>query len=177
VTKASTSAYAPQVIPFPRQAQPKADFPFTMIPDRIMADTELTPGARLLFGAIFTSCRRGRCYAGNEALATRAGLSVIQVRRQLAILEGRGLIVRELNGKSRAEIRVPAACIKKMQGTDQIDTKACIGMTQEHASNRCTELESRGENLEDGSSRDGEEIDPWTRRWFGAPPDGTTDTD
>lgn len=165
-----TRSHAPQaIIPFPRQAQAKVDYPFAMIPDRIMADRELSPGAKLLFGAIFSSTRRGRCYAGNEALAGKCGLSVIQTRRLLAVLESRGLIIRDLNGKSRAEIRVPTSCIKKMQTDDQIDAGACIKMMQDHASNRCTELESGEENLEDGSTLDREEIDPWTRRWFGEP--------
>src|SRR3954452_6149669 len=109
----------PSTIPFPRTGPPpKAAFPFAMLPDVIAADRELSPGAKILFAVIFSSARRGHCFASNETLAARCGLSVIQTRRLLAILEGKGLIVRDLNGKSRDEIRVPMACIKKIQAAD-----------------------------------------------------------
>lgn len=139
-----------------------------MLPDAVAADRELSPGGKVLFAVIFSSARRGHCYAGNATLADRCGLSVIQVRRLLKALEDRGLIVRDLNGKSRDEIRVPSACIKMIHAADQDDAAPCIKMIQGHASKGCTELESRVENREDGFSfPSDEEFDPMTLKHFG----------
>lgn len=68
-----TERQAPSTIPFPRQTQPKVNFQFAMIPDAIMRDTEIYPGAKILFGVILSSCRRGRCWMGNPELARSSG--------------------------------------------------------------------------------------------------------
>jgi hypothetical protein len=160
---------SPSTIPFPKSGPPpKVAFPFAMLPDVIAADRELSGNAKVLFSIILSSARRGHCYASNENLADRCGMSVIQVRRLLKVLEDRELIVRDLNSKDRDEIRVPMTCIKMMQVADQNDAGTGIKMMQVPASKRCTELEKRVENLEDSSSLPpDEEIDPQTLRWFG----------
>jgi hypothetical protein len=158
---------APQVIPFPRPTSPpKVDFPFIMVPDAVAADRQLSQGAKMLFGVILTYARRGHCYAGNETLAARAGMSKIQARRLLKILEGRGLIIRDMRGKAREEIRVPMLCIKKMHGMDQDDARVCIIGSVPPESKGCTSTESL-ESQDSDSLPPDEEIDPHTRRWFG----------
>lgn len=157
---------APSTIPFPSPVPEKVSFPFVMLPDAVAADRKLSGHAKVLFAVILTYARRGHCYAGNETLATRSGMSKIQVRRLLAILEGRGLIVRDLRGKIREEIKVPLLCIKMMQGMHQNDARPCITAPVAHASNGCTGIDS-SESQDSGSRDDLEEIDPQTHRWFG----------
>lgn len=128
---------------------PRAGFTFLMVPDAVAADPDLSPGAKLLFGAILSLSRSklGRCVASNECLARMTGLSVVQVRRLLAILEGRGLIARVMDNHERVEIRVEwsqGGRIKMMHpaspGADQIDAGSSPAMMQGDASIRCTEI-------------------------------------
>jgi len=141
-----------------------------MLPDAVAADRELSPGSKVLFAVILTYARRGHCYAGNETLAAKAGLSKVQVCRLLAILEGRGLIVRDLRGKIREEIRVPMLTIKKTDGLHQNDVSTCIMGRGSDPSNQRKGIESR-ESEDSGFAFVSEKIDPETVRWFGPPPE------
>lgn len=156
-----------QVIPFPKQAAPRIDFPFIVLADAIAANTELCSSAKILLSVIVSLGRREKCRAGNEYLAARTGLSMIQVRRLLAKLEGRGLIARRLSGKTRLEIRITAACINLMHGADQADARACIKARPEHVSSGCTDSDLGEGGREEGGFSTQEEIHPETARWFG----------
>lgn len=167
-TTRSRAPQAPSTIPFPKQAVPKINFPFIVLADAIAADPDLCASAKILLSVVASLARREKCTAGNEYLASRTGLSVIQVRRLLARLEGRGLIARKLSGKTRLEIRITAACINLIHGNDQPDTSPCITVRSAHVSGGCTELDSGEKDREDsGFSPPEEEIDPQTARWFG----------
>jgi hypothetical protein len=81
--------------------------PFLAIPDAIARDDDLSSGAKLLFGTIFSLSMTARhCYAWNSNLARRIGLSVKQVKRLLIELERRGLIERRVDANQRSEIAV-----------------------------------------------------------------------
>jgi hypothetical protein len=107
----------------------RADFPFLMLPGDIASDVTLSPGAKLLYGAILSLSKAswGSCKARNETLARMVGLSVIQVRRLLQALEERGLIERIMAGTVREEIRAMY----------QIDARLSIKTIQGGASKRC----------------------------------------
>src|SRR4051794_5347978 len=87
---------------------PATQTTFVMVPSGIAEYPDLYPGAKLLCGAIcsLSKSQLGRCIAGNECLARMTGLSVVQVRRLLATLEGRGLIAGVMDNHERVEIRV-----------------------------------------------------------------------
>jgi hypothetical protein len=66
------------------------------IPSPVAERTDISPGTKLVFGAIQALClaSRGQCDASVAYLAKKTGLSVKQVRRALVILEDNVLIVR-----------------------------------------------------------------------------------
>jgi predicted transcriptional regulator len=159
-------AESPSTIPFPRSTPPKVDFQFTMIPDTIMRDTDLYPGAKLLFGVILSSCRRGRCFMGNAELARACGLSVKQTRRLFAALEGRGLIVRDLDGKRREQIRI--TCPNLGHTLAPSCPQVTPQVIQKDAPSRGTDSENDGEKgSEAGFSFALEKMHPDTQKWFG----------
>jgi hypothetical protein len=69
------------------------------IPLPVAASTDLSAGAKLLFGVIYTAADQDPdrlCRLGNAELQARTGLSAGQVRRLLPELEAMGLIQRSL---------------------------------------------------------------------------------
>lgn len=69
---------------------------FVAIPSEVAADADLSPGAKLLFGCIYSlSMSPARCVQSNESLARRISMSVKQVKRMIVELEGRNLIARK----------------------------------------------------------------------------------
>ena len=73
------------------------------IPTSIAADATLSPGAKLVFGAIFTAADQdpdGRCTLSNEDLQAQTALSGKQVKRLLIELESLGLIARTVSGRT-----------------------------------------------------------------------------
>jgi hypothetical protein len=77
--------------------------PLLTMPKPIAASPELSPGAKLVFGAIFTAADQDpeeRCRLPNPAIEAQTGLSGKQVKRLLVELEANGLIAR-VGGASR----------------------------------------------------------------------------
>ncbi|HZW32117.1 MAG TPA: hypothetical protein VFF52_15500 [Isosphaeraceae bacterium] len=75
-----------------------------IMPEPVGASTLLSPGAKLLFAAIYTAADQDpdhRCRLGNAALENQTGLSPKQVKRLLPELEMMGLIRRELSDAGR----------------------------------------------------------------------------
>jgi hypothetical protein len=69
------------------------------IPLPVVSDADLSPGAKLLFGVIYTAADLDPdhyCPLGNAELQARTGLSATQVKRLLPELEAMGLIQRSL---------------------------------------------------------------------------------
>jgi hypothetical protein len=81
---------------------------YSKLYDDIASNRGLLPSARILLTIIISLARTsGRCYASNAALAKRAGLRTSQTRAQLAVLEEKGFIAREINpGRRRDGIQV-----------------------------------------------------------------------
>ena len=72
---------------------------FLNIPAPVAERKDISPGTKLVFGAIQALClaSRGQCDASDAYLARKTGLSVKQVRRALVILKDKTLIVRTGN--------------------------------------------------------------------------------
>jgi hypothetical protein len=69
---------------------------FLNIPSPVAERADLSPGTKLVFGAIQALClaSRGQCDASVAYLAKKTGLSIKQVGRALVILKDKALIVR-----------------------------------------------------------------------------------
>lgn len=83
---------------------------FLMIPFQLVKDKELEQVDRLLYGIIywFEHLRDGRCFAGNEKLASLLGTTTRVIQNSLTNLEKSGYIVREYKDaakRNRTEIR------------------------------------------------------------------------
>lgn len=120
---------------------------FILIPSEVASDTKLSPGSKLLYGAILSLSKAswGSCKARNATLARMVGLSVIQVRRLLQVLEERHLIERVMAGTAREEIRAVYQIdarlrIKMMQGDV---SKRCRGPHQNDAPDKTSRVEKR----------------------------------
>jgi hypothetical protein len=90
-------------------------------------------------------------------------------------LEEEDLIIRCLAGNRRDEIRVNFRH-PKLGGSDTPSWGTSQPqVVQTGIPSRGADLENDGEKRSetDFASGQGEEIDPWTRRWFGAPPTDT----
>jgi DNA-binding MarR family transcriptional regulator len=83
--------------------------PVLMVPMSIAADTTLSPGAKLVFAAVFTAADQDpkqRCRLANRDLESQTALSGKQVKRLLVELEAMGLIARDFGGLDRRSIVV-----------------------------------------------------------------------
>jgi Helix-turn-helix domain len=82
--------------------------PFANTPIEVSAMTDLSSGAKLLFGVIngLDQASLGCCIASNEELARRTGKSVSWTRRLLSELEDARLITRTIAHGRRQKIRV-----------------------------------------------------------------------
>jgi hypothetical protein len=118
---------------------------------------------------------KSHCTASTRTIAREARVTERHARRVILELQGRGLIVtdRATGSKhSRQTIRL-GPCIHQVGRKIPLKLHE-VGLPDHEVGHseqptRARELNSTApEN--DGLSPDGEEIDPWTRRWFGAPP-------
>jgi hypothetical protein len=83
--------------------------PLLSMPASIAATATLSPGAKLVFGVIFTAADQDplqRCTLSNEDLQAKTALSGKQVKRLLVELEALGLIARVVSGTRRSHIAI-----------------------------------------------------------------------
>jgi len=81
---------------------PKKLFKGAFVPDCLLERGELSPGAKLCYGAMAeVSDEEGFCNPGQEEIGRRLGVERRQVIRYLQELEKRGLIRRERSGNAR----------------------------------------------------------------------------
>jgi DNA-binding MarR family transcriptional regulator len=83
--------------------------PLLAMPRSIAADTSLSPGAKLVFAAIWTAADLDpdqRCTLSNDELQAQTALSSKQVKRLLVELEGLGLIARVVSAARRSHILI-----------------------------------------------------------------------
>lgn len=87
--------------------EPSAHGLFAAVPLPIAARTDLSAGAKLLFGVIrsLEQGALGRCIASNQELSSRIGAPIYQVNRLLQELEDCRLIARDLDHGRRRGIR------------------------------------------------------------------------
>ena len=76
--------------------KPKNNFLFAMTPNDVMSRKGISPGAKNVFGVIFSlqQASIGRCILSNESIAERTALTVQQVKRLFRVLENAELIKR-----------------------------------------------------------------------------------
>jgi hypothetical protein len=88
-------------------AKGTVEVPFLMVPLQIARAKSLSPGAKLLFGAIYSLWHLPNgCHCTNETLAVRIGLSARHVKRLMKELENEELIVRTLKNHGESLIEV-----------------------------------------------------------------------
>jgi len=84
-----------------------AEVPFLMIPLAVARDRELSFGAKVLFGAIYSLAHLpDGCHCTKEDLASRIGMSLRNIQRLFQELEQREWISRTIKHRGRSDIRV-----------------------------------------------------------------------
>lgn len=77
---------------------------YVVIPAPVRS-ADIPDGAKLMFGDIAALCKKeGYCYASNQFLADRAGVSKRTAENYVAALEGAGFIKREIMGRDERKI-------------------------------------------------------------------------
>lgn len=83
---------------------------FSIIPNFILADKRISPSDKLVYQVLFGFRMANKCWASNEYISERTGLSIPTINRSLLTLEGLGFIFRETKtdkaGKQRT-ITIP----------------------------------------------------------------------
>jgi hypothetical protein len=106
----------------------------------VRADSDLPPGARLLFEEIWEmhhDCEKG-CYASNEELGSRVGAAASSVRRYRRKLRNAGHLKEEKTGGRIYKIPAEAAnSDREPVSTDQNDQNQ--GVSTDHSGQNCTQ--------------------------------------
>jgi hypothetical protein len=155
--------------------------PFDLI-RRVLA-SDLNPAAAKVLLVILDHAGHGKsvCTASTRTIAREARVTERHARRVILELQGRGLIMTDRatgSNHSRQTIRL-GPCIHQVGRKVPLKLHE-VGLSNQEVGHSEQPTRARELNLttpeNDGVSLDGEEIDPWTRLWFGAPPTVTNAT-
>lgn len=166
-----TSRRAPQVVN-----------PFDLNRRVLASDLSLSAKAVLLI--VLDHARHGQstCTASTRTIAKEARITERHVRNMLRELELRGLItILRATGSRHSRHTIMVADCMHQVGTEFRYQFQVVGTEFREVGNPAPgagdlhPYSSKEKNSEkDGFSLPEEEIDPWTRRWFGVPPTDTT---